>query len=631
MRKQTVSIVAGMTALCAPALAFGAETSSAPLTRKGAVPVPKMPVVDTSQVAVQNDIRVNTAKPVTAPQDTFAAVSGKKVGRIRVEGLQNVSKDLIVEAIRQKEGDIVTEDAVRKDLVTIYNIGFFRDVQPTFRLIEGKGEKVAEITYHIAENPKIKTVEIQGGSLLNKMQMTKFFQSRPGDVPNMKTIVSNLRTIEKEYKEKGYVLAEVKDARITPDGTLIVVMSEGKISNFKFTGQKKTKEHVLAREMRQKPGEPFNQKLAQRSCQRIYNLGYFEDVNMKLNPGPDPDTVEVEVMVEEANAATVGIGAGYSQSNGFTGQLTFTDKNFLGNGDNLGIRWEFGGPNSKNYDLSYTKPWLDHKETTMSVNIYDSTSEYSESDKDGREVARYDKQRIGQEITFSRADSEYTRNYLTLKRREDKYKGSKNGPGYYEEGYKGETNGKSVEERKAENFGETRSIVFTRTYDSRDNIYDPHKGKRNSYSFELGGFGGDFSFRKLATDHRYYWELGKRKHVLALDIASGIAWGDMPLSQRFSVGGADTLRGYEDDQFKGDSMLRASLEYRIPIAKKIQAVAFLDEGYAWDSRTENRFNLGDLKTGVGVGLRLQTPIGPVRLDYGIGDEKKLHFSFNATF
>ena len=87
-------------------------------------------------------------------------------------------------------------------------------------------------------------------------------------------------------------------------------------------------------------------------------------------------------------------------------------------------------------------------------------------------------------------------------------------------------------------------------YDSRDNIYDPHAGKRNSYSLELAGLGGDFTFEKITVDYRYYLPLPKNR-VLAFDLSAGYAWGDLPLSQRFSIGGADTLRGYKDDQFRG--------------------------------------------------------------------------------
>ena len=111
----------------------------------------------------------------------------------------------------------------------------------------------------------------------------------------------------------------------------------------------------------------------------------------------------------------------------------------------------------------------------------------------------------------------------------------------------------------------------------------------------------------------------------------------MPLSQRFALGGSDTLRGYKDDQFKGNSMLRASLEYRVPIIKKVEGVLFSDGGYAWSKDYDERnFALGDMKYSMGLGLRVNSPLGPLRLDYGFplrGDNRhgRFHFSFGGQF
>lgn len=125
--------------------------------------------------------------------------------------------------------------------------------------------------------------------------------------------------------------------------------------------------------------------------QRVYNLGYFEDVNIKLNPGREPNGVEVEISVVEMNTGTFGIGAGYSNADGFVGMVSIGDKNFRGIGDKINLRWEFGGEDNKNYDFSYTRPWLDDKETSATINLYDITNEYADYNIDGDEIARYDK------------------------------------------------------------------------------------------------------------------------------------------------------------------------------------------------------------------------------------------------
>lgn len=209
-------------------------------------------------------------------------------------------------------------------------------------------------------------------------------------------------------------------------------------------------------------------------------------------------------------------------------------------------------------------------------------------------------------MTLSRkTDNEFISNYITLKNRDDIYKGEADGyegdkDQYYEPGFENNKDKyedwmpKDYKERRAENFGVTRSITLGRIFDSRDNIYDPHEGKRIGYSLEWAGLGGDFDFTKVTADYRYYYR-GGGETVWALNLGAGYAHGDMPLSQRFSMGGSETLRGYEDDQFRGNSMLKATLEYRFPIVKKVQGVLFTDNGYAWDKRHEDEFDLGLLK------------------------------------
>jgi outer membrane protein insertion porin family len=304
------------------------------------------------------------------------------------------------------------------------------------------------------------------------------------------------------------------------------------------------------------------------------------------------------------------------------------------------LRWEFGGEDNRNYDIMYRKPWLDKKETSLGISLYDLTNETADYDRNGDEIARYDKRRVGQEITLGRPQGEFVRHSITLKHRDDKY--IKPISGYKTQYYEpnppssyvppaGSNIPLDYRERRKENFGKTNSISYSRVYDSRDNIYDPHAGKRNSYTFEWAGLGGDFKFEKISVNYRYYIPMN-RSRVLAFDLAAGYAWGDLPLSQRFAVGGGDSLRGYKDDQFRGNSMLRGTAEYRFPIRNKVQGVVFYDIGYAWDKRDQHAFDLGLLESGYGIGLRINSPLGPIKLDWGKGKQRsRFHFSFGGQF
>ena len=591
----------------------------------------------------------DTSVTQTAPsshqeENKLAPYIGKTITKQIIEGNVAVPEAEIAAALKTKPGMQFTEAGLSEDLSAIYDLGWFYDLRPEFKTVpEG-----VQVIYHVMENPVYQKTEVEGNTVLNKQKVASFFDLEQGKIANLKDINKCVQKLEEEYRSNGYILARVTDVHMEKDGTLKVAANEGIVEGFKVKGNVKTKDYVVTREMKLKKGEPFNAKAARRSMQRVYNLGYFEDVNIKLNPGREPNGVEVEISVVEMNTGTFGIGAGYSNADGFVGMVSIGDKNFRGIGDKINLRWEFGGEDNKNYDFSYTRPWLDDKETSATINLYDITNEYADYNIDGDEIARYDKKRRGQEITFSRrTHNEFVSNYITLKNRDDIYKGEADGyegdkDQYYEDQfYKSDTDKsgkyeswmpKTAAERRKENFGVTRSITFGRVYDSRDNVYDPHEGKRIGYSVEWAvGMGGDFDFTKWTADWRYYYRAGGES-VWALNLGAGYASGDMPLSQRFTMGGSDTLRGYEDDQFRGNSMLKATLEYRFPIVKKVQGVLFTDNGYAWDKRHEDEFDMGLIKNSYGVGLRINSPLGPVKLDYGYGENGgKFHFSFGGQF
>jgi len=563
---------------------------------------------------------------------------GSLVAKVSLIGIDNLDQEKIKEVLKMKPGTTLTADGFAEDLRALYETGLFYEITPIFREVpEG-----VQIDYNIMENPVFTQLDVEGNTKISTADIKKMVDIPKGEILNTKKVNEGARRIESEYSKQGYILARVNDIRLLPDGHLAILINEGVVEDFKIKGNTKTKDYVVTREMKLKKGQPFNAKAARRSMQRIYNLGYFEDVNIKLNPGQKPNTVVVEINVVEMSTGTFGIGAGYSDADGMLGMISIGDKNFRGTGDKVNLRWEFGGDDvyNKNYELSYVRPWIDNKETTMGVTIYDMTNEYVDYNRDSDEIARYYKKRRGQEVSFSRVtDNEFITNSITLKNRDDIYVKPVSGYTYqYFEGYDLDGTQQSaavIAERQAENFGLTRSVTFARTLDSRDNIYDPHEGKRNNYSVEVASFGGDFSFQKYSADYRYYYRQGV-DNVIAVNFAVGYANGDMPLSQRFAVGGSDTLRGYRDDIFKGNSMLRGSVEYRVPLVKKVQGVVFTDAGYAWSKDyDESNFELGLMKYSVGVGLRINSPLGPLRLDYGIplngGNGGRFHFSFGGQF
>ena len=542
---------------------------------------------------------------------------GKTIVEINFSGATEATEPTARAALAMHVGDAVSEEGLTRDRDAIYATGYFYDLYPTF-------EKVPEgvvLTYNVLENPELKEVKIEGNTVESTETLMGLVTVKNGELLNSRVLQENVQAIQEKYRADGYILAKITDLNIAQDGTLTIKISEGMLEGYKVKGNKKTKEHVILREMRQKVGEPFNANMARRSMQRVYNLGFFEDVNVKMNPGVEPNAVIMELDVKEKRTGSFGIGAGYSSSDGMVGMVSVSDTNFRGMGDTISLSYEMSGDDTdaRGYTFMYRRPWLDKKETAGTLRLYNRTYEYDDYDENGNHKESFMRKYAGGEFTLSRPMSEYSTNFVTLRNRQDKY------VKHTESGNAGNRSGASAWIKN--NFGTTRSITLEHVTDTRDNIYEPTMGARASLSAEFAGFGGDFSYQKYTLGDAHYLKAG-RAQVFVLRGQYGISKGTISEYSQFRVGGQDTIRGYREDQFRGTRMALLSAEYRFPIVSKVTGALFTDYGGAWTSG----FMPENMHASVGIGLGLNTPIGPLRLDYGRGSQGgRVHFRVGGTF
>lgn len=543
----------------------------------------------------------------------FAAVPENEViSSVAVGGNSTVAESAILGVVKIKPGDKVNAEAVKKDLQGIFELGHFFDVSAEFV----KQENGVKVIYQVVENPGVKEIVIKGNKAVPTEKITELLKNVPGPLLNSKTLSQSVKELEKYYHDQGYILAKVSDVAIGSGGVLTITINEGLLEGVTVKGNEKTKEYVITREMVVKPGESFNVKDARRSMQKVYNLGYFEDVNMKLNPGKEPNGVILETDVKEQKTASAGIGGGYSSADGLIGFIELGDNNFRGTGDQVKVHWEFGADTgANNYSLGITRPWLDKKQTSLSFNFYNMTRERDEYLENNNDVLNttFDEQRKGWNITIGRPHGEYLKNYLTFKNETVNNRGLVEG----------------AVNQPIGPFGTTHSVQLQSIWDTRDNVFNATTGERVSLSTEIAGgpLGGDFDFQKYQAEARKYIKAGG-KQVWAFRVGAGLSAGELPSSEQFTLGGSNNLRGYDDDKLKGEQMLNVSAEYRFPFGSKMQGVGFVDAG----SVKSLGYDLGDVKASVGLGLRLTTPLGPLRLDYGVGEDGgKFHFSIGSTF
>lgn len=559
-------------------------------------------------------------------KEAISAYAEKTIVSVDVVGTDIIPKEKVLSVLKIKAGDKFDMKNIEQDRIAIYNMGYFYDNYPSFEVVP-EGVKV---TYHVMENPILRSVEITGNHVYSAEQIKSMLNIKTGEILNLRQLNTDLANVETTYHQNGYILAKLKDISIDESGNLSLQFNEGILEGYAVKGNDKTKDYVITREMRMKPGEVFNSEKARRSMQRVYNLGFFEDVSVKLLPGQlNPDDVIMELTVVEKRTGSFGIGAGYSSQDGLLGMVSIGDTNFRGTGDSVKAMYEFGGDDGDDsgYSISYTKPWLDEKETSATFRIYNRKYEYDDYNNNGDEIETYDRKSEGYELNFGRPINEYTTNFLGFRINNTEYRGHEDGP--YNRSLP------QYADWRENNFGETRSIIATQVRDTRDNIYFPTEGSRTSIGLEYAGLGGDFDYTKLTLSGQKYYKVGHAQ-VIAIRGSVGYSNDDLPESAMFEVGGQNSVRGYRDDQFSGNKMVMGTVEYRFPLANKVQGAVFTDVGDAWGGKSWGPWNDVEdeftLHASVGVGMQLQTPIGALRLDYGWGEDGgRLHFTVGGSF
>jgi len=548
-----------------------------------------------------------------------------KITAIVVQGNENISKDLIISQIASNLGDVFSKENIEKDMKAVFDLGYFKDVKIKLESFRD-GYKVVFV---VVENLPIKEISIEGNTIVSEEEMREVMVLQERQIFCQKILKNDLDRISQLYKDRGYLLINIKDINFDEEGKLWINISEGRLEKIVIEGNDKTKEKVISREINIEPGDLFNFETVKKSLQKIYNLGFFEDVSMKLEPGTEENSIVLVVKVIEKNTGKFGIGAGYNSEEGLMGFTSYEEENLFGGGEKVQAKVELGGRTT--YKLSFLEPWLGDTPTSLGFEVYDTVN--NKEDKEEEVIlGEYDEERLGGRLILGRKISDSFKLGLELK----------------SERVTHDLISGTLPEDTDE--GLTNSLVPTFSYDTRDNVFEPTSGWYHSFSLEkAGGFlGGDYDFTKYNLTLRAYISTkfiedvvdissvkkitdNLSKGVLALRAMGGIADTDLPSFAAYQVGGMNTIRGYDFAEFSGDKSLVFNVEYRFPLAENFQAVIFADWGQAWDY--EESINFEDLKFGKGVGVRFDTPLGPIRLDYGIGEEGigQTYFSIGHTF
>ncbi|MBU1113066.1 MAG: outer membrane protein assembly factor BamA [Candidatus Omnitrophica bacterium] len=578
-----------------------------------------------------------------------------KVRRVQTIGNSHVSTRKILRVMKTRKAwlfnrGIFKEDVLADDinrLTDYYKLQGFSDaVVKVNTVYKPKGIYLNVVVeegqrYHIGE------VTIEGNHEFLAENIYKALALKTDSVFSEQAVYYDASKIRELYVDRGYIFSQVQPRSVFNPQTqkvdvnyTIVENQVAYIEDIEIRGNIKTKDKVIRREIRIYPGDKFDGKKVRKSKERLENLGFFEEMRFGTDPGSESDKVDLVVDVKEAKTGYLSFGGGYSSIDAFIGFVELRQRNFdyrnwstfTGAGQDLTLQVSMGTLTDK-YQLSFTNPWIFDKPVSFGFDVYKKGHQQDEDVGYAyEEDIRGGTLRLGREFSDQwKADLGYRFERVKIT----------------------DIVADATQELKDEaGITDLSSGRVQLSYDSRDNVFSPSKGFYLVNSLELfgGPFSGDRDFVKYFGNFNVYFPM-INKSVVGLRLRAGISdpfsnTEKVPIYERFFAGGAASVRGYRErkvgpidsvteDPIGGEALFVANFEYTYPLASFIKVATFFDTGNTWKEKKD--FLSGDLKSSIGLGLRVKTPIGPVSIDYGWPldlepgeDEKQGRFHFNIS-
>jgi outer membrane protein insertion porin family len=603
--------------------------------------------------------------PESGAIGSVAEAEGRPIADVRVVGNRVIpAETVLLQATGTRPGAAFSSRQIELDRQRIDALGFFASVQyQVFPNLEDPNR--IDVVFTVIENRVVTGFQFEGNTQIKAEDLTKALETKTGGVLNRNTINTDVEKISSLYRERGFY-GLVTESRQLESGIVLYVIREAAVSRVDITGLKKTRESLVRRMIRLKPGDTYSAVQARQDLNRIYDMGFFEDPSFRVADDPNaPGSVIVTFVLKEKRTGQLSLGAGFDNRSRITGFASIGESNFRGTGNRIGASVELGGRRS--FELSFGDPFIGQNNASFDVSVFDRTSfreprsveriippppptptpvegagrrgsgvgKRAKDDDDRTRSYNYEERRQGLRANYTQPlDQNRTRNFLFGVRNESaelfRRDGVKDGDDDSEDRLPISSTGRIF----------APSIGFLR--DKRDIRLEPSRGGREQIILEksFSVLGGTTDFTKLDVDLRRYvplWGAAKPEDLPRLVLAGravfGRSFGNLPAFEQYFVGGPDTVRGYGTDVQFGDNQFYTNVELRYRFNRQFQFVGFADAGGASGGRFES------LKTGllssVGIGLRVRTPIGPIRLDLAQplrgGNGFKTHFAIGPTF
>ncbi len=591
---------------------------------------------------------------ISFPSDEGAVVhytvtEGKKIyiKKISIEGNTAFDDDELLDEIETDEkgffswltaSGLLEMDKIKQDagrIVAYYHNNGYLEAKIGEPVVRQEEEWIY-LTFNVEEGPRFKvgTIDISGDLIAEKATIIDLVTLDNEEYMNRSTLREDVMAITDFYAEKGYAFANVRPLmdKGATDDTLNInfKVEQGDlvyINRITISGNNRTRDNVIRRELRIVEGGVFDSKALRNSSKALQRLQFFEEVNITPEPTIDPTRMNINIEVKERSTGTFSVGAGYSSVDDLIIMGSISENNFLGRGDQLQFSANLGGSSSR-YNLSYTNPHVNDSELSWGLDLFDTNREYDDYTKDSTGGGV----RLGYPIwekwkiygNYSYTDSELSdidddASYIIT---------------------------------ESAKLPVTSAIKVSLARDTRNKIFAATEGSKHLLSTKYGGgiLGGDAQFTKVEASTSWYFPLFWKTTFHVKGAAGQVFENDddkLPVYERFYLGGISTVRGFEygdispvddGDKIGGDKMWYTNLEFIFPIVEEqgVQGLVFFDAGQVLND--DEDWNVDDYEKSVGLGLLWYSPMGPISIVWGYNldpeedeDESVFDFSIGGTF